>query len=73
MNILKKARKDAGYTQAQLAELADTDQESLSRYETGRVGLGIEVAIRIASVLKTDPLYLMGKQGASETASSGSQ
>jgi len=73
MSRLKQARKKAGYTQVELAELAQTDQESISRYEAGKVRLGIEVAMRIATVLKTDPLYLMGRQNTPELLSTTQQ
>lgn len=57
---LKTAREEAGLTQEQLAERANTYQESIARVESGRCKLGIKLALRVAPVLNKDPLHLMG-------------
>lgn len=51
MKNLEQMRKDAGLTQAQLAELVDVTQECVSRWETGERSPMIATAFKIATVL----------------------
>ena len=49
---LKEIRKKRNLTVAELAERVGTTEASVSRYETGRRKLPVEMAKKIADVLK---------------------
>lgn len=51
MERLAKLRKAAGLTQAQLAELADAEQATISRLENGTVGASLEMLEKIAAAM----------------------
>lgn len=51
MERLAALRKAAGLTQAQLAYLADTEQASISRIESGSVGASLEMLEKLAVAL----------------------
>lgn len=46
------AREDAGLTRAGFAELLGTDEESVSRIETGQTNMTVDTLAKIAKVLK---------------------
>ena len=56
---LRKARKQAGLTQEQVALASGIPQAHYSRIETGKRDPGIRTLIRIATALKTTPADLL--------------
>ncbi|MGH3369659.1 MAG: helix-turn-helix domain-containing protein [Nocardioidaceae bacterium] len=48
---IKQLRKEAGWSQGELAERVDTDARQISRYENGRITPGLDVLARIAQTL----------------------
>ena len=58
MYTIREIRKRRNMTQSDLAQLADTTQAAISRYETGENALTLETAARIANALgcKVDDL-----------------
>jgi len=48
------AREDAGLTRAGFAELLGTDEEAVSRIETGQTNMTVDTLAKIAKVLKLD-------------------
>lgn len=51
--------KNRGYTNKQIADILDVDQNTISRYITGRIKITLETAIKLAEILncKVDDLY----------------
>ena len=45
---IKALRKEAGWSQGELAEKVGTDARQVSRYENGRITPGLDTAMRIA-------------------------
>ncbi len=58
---LKYARKKAGFTQSQVEELLNIRKLSMKDYETGRLKIPVELALKIANLYKTDLNSLFGK------------
>lgn len=58
VNRLREARKTAGFTQAELAELAGTTGATINKLETGTRKLTMEWAQRLAPHLSVPPLAL---------------
>jgi transcriptional regulator with XRE-family HTH domain len=56
---LRKARKQAGLTQEQVALASGIPQAHYSRIETGKRDPGIRTLMRIARALKTTPADLL--------------
>lgn len=54
MSDVKRIRENAGITQSNLARLIGVSQEALSRYETGKRKIPVDVAIKIAKELNTN-------------------
>jgi transcriptional regulator with XRE-family HTH domain len=50
---IKTLRKEAGWSQGELATKVGTDARQVSRYENGRITPSLDVAMRIAEVLNT--------------------
>jgi transcriptional regulator with XRE-family HTH domain len=50
---IKTLRKQAGWSQGELAERVNTDARQVSRYENGRITPSLDVAMRIAEALNT--------------------
>lgn len=67
MSRLKELREQAGMTQERLAELSGVYQETIARIEKGRRRMGIEVAVKVAPVLKTDAADLLGLKNLAES------
>lgn len=63
---IKAARRDAGLTQEQLAEMIGISAKNLSFIETGRFGVGLETLIRICRALhvSADTLLFGRAEGA---------
>ena len=53
MKYLAKFRKKCGLTQANLAEKVNVSSNSIARYERGELNPTVEIANKIAEVLKT--------------------
>jgi transcriptional regulator with XRE-family HTH domain len=63
---LKKARKDAGFTQATLAKVSGVDQARISGLEIGTQRSSVYL-IKICVALGVDPIYIeTGEAGDSE-------
>lgn len=54
---IKKARKEAGLTQAKLAEKLNTTQQNLAQYESGKRKPKLETLDKIADALAIDVWY----------------
>lgn len=63
---LRKLRKQRGWTQDELAELAGTSKQVISRYETGNRTPKITVAREFAAVLQVPLEYLVGSREPAE-------
>lgn len=48
---LKQARLDAGFSQVELAELAQMEQQAISRYESGKLQLKSKTIEKICKAL----------------------
>ena len=57
---LAQARKDAGYTQRQVAELLNMKQATLASYEVGRTQPDIETLGRLADFYAVSTDWLIG-------------
>jgi transcriptional regulator with XRE-family HTH domain len=57
--LLIKARKKAGLTQAQLAERLDRPQSFVAKYESGERRLDVVELLTIAQAIETDPLRMV--------------
>ena len=58
---LKEVRKEAGYTQKQLADLLNISQQSYSDYENGRTFPDKKTLLKISEVLNISIDYLLGR------------
>lgn len=67
-NDLRQARIAAGITQADLAARVGKDQGTISRYESGKASVDIDVAPRIAAALNLDVLIVLYGRSPSEAA-----
>lgn len=56
---IKELRKEAGWSQGELAEKVATDARQVSRYENGRITPSLDVLVRIAEVLNVSLDYLV--------------
>jgi len=56
---IKLARVELDLTQIQLAQIINTQQKSISRYETGASVLSIETLLKITKVLKKPANYFL--------------
>lgn len=52
---LRELREAAGLTQSRLAEKAGLDQGHVSRIESGRASIGLDVLDRLCRALKCEP------------------
>ncbi len=52
---LRDARKDAGFTQVELAKRARMDQADISRIEKGAKAISLDVLDRLCRALKCEP------------------
>ena len=48
---LKSLRADKGWDQSDLADAANVSRDSIARYETAEVGMGLDTAIKLADAL----------------------
>ncbi len=49
---LRKYRKQAGLTQAELADIVDARRETIIRLETGQYNPSLDLALRVAKVVQ---------------------
>lgn len=64
---LKAARRSAGLTQDQVAELIEFSPISLSKLETGASSPSFEVFVALALGLNVKPDFLAGLEGSDQT------
>ena len=57
---IKEARQDKGLTQAQLAKVLHTAQNTISNWEKGTNAPDVEMLRQIIIVLDCDPSYILG-------------
>ena len=57
---LRDLREDRDLTQAEIAELLQTTQEQISKYETGKQMMGIDKYIKLAQYYNVSLDYLAG-------------
>ena len=57
---IREAREKLGLTQAQVAKLMGTTQQTIQRYEAGKVDIASNKLTRLAKVLDTTVDYLLG-------------
>jgi transcriptional regulator with XRE-family HTH domain len=60
---IREIRKGGGHSLAEIAADAGISAATLSRIETGRQPLDMELLLRLASVLRVEPRELMGADG----------
>lgn len=66
LGLLKKARQDAGLTQAELAErLAGRPQSFVSKYERGERRLDVIEFLEVSRAIGTDPYRMLKSVGGS--------
>ena len=58
---IRNAREKARLTQAELAELVETEANTISRWERGVAGMRAETISKIAAALKISVAYLLGE------------
>lgn len=58
---IRGARLARGWSQAQLSEAIDVSVESISRYETGKLALSLELLAQVARVLQIPVETLVGE------------
>lgn len=59
-NRIREARKNAGFTQAELAEPLDLSQPAINTIESGRVSLTLDNLFMISEVLDQPVEYFLG-------------
>ena len=57
---IRRARKDKGLMQKQLAEILKVPHNTLSQWETGVCEPSVEMIIKIANALDVDANFLFG-------------
>lgn len=60
---LAQARKDAGYTQREIANFLNLHQGTLASYETGRTQPDIETLGKLADFYEVSTDWLIGTKG----------
>ena len=60
---IRRARKERGWSQAELAEQINSDARQISRYEKGHITPSTEVIVKIAEVLEVSTDYLLLESG----------
>lgn len=60
---LAQARKDAGYTQRQVAEILKISKSTIASYETGRTQPDIEMLGKLADFYAVSTDWLIGTKG----------
>ncbi|GAB4323017.1 MAG: hypothetical protein Kow0010_04130 [Dehalococcoidia bacterium] len=60
---IRKARRDAGMSQGQLAESLNTTQSAISLYEAGQRSVGIDMLLNVARILNRPLHYFLGEDG----------
>lgn len=60
---LQQARKDAGYTQRQVAQILNMKQTTIASYEVGRTQPDIETLGKLADFYTVSVDWLIGTQG----------
>lgn len=60
---LKKARKDAGFTQKEVADELKIDRSQIARYETGKTQPDIETLGKLADFYGVSVDWLIGTKG----------
>lgn len=53
-NLIREARRRAGLTQAELAELAGTAQPAVARWESGRTAVSLDDVVRLVRLCGLD-------------------
>jgi transcriptional regulator with XRE-family HTH domain len=56
---IKELRKEAGWSQGELADKVGTDARQISRYENGRITPSLDVVARIAEALNVSVDHLV--------------
>lgn len=60
---IRAARRDAGMSQARLAEMLNTTQSAISLYEAGQRSVGIDMLLAVARILNRPLHYFLGQEG----------
>jgi len=60
---LKQIREDRGMSQAELAKLMDTTNQTISRWERGERGITLETLEKLSSALRTTIAQILGLTG----------
>ena len=61
LDLLIKARKNAGLTQSEVAERLDRPQSFVSKYENGERRLDVIEFLEISRAIKIDPITIIRK------------
>lgn len=60
---IKQIREDRGMSQAELAKLMDTTNQTISRWERGERGITLETLEKLSSALRTTIVQILGLTG----------
>ena len=58
--ILIELRKNAGYTQQQVANFLNIDRSNYSKYELGKLEINITMLIALSKLYKVSTDYILG-------------
>ena len=56
---LRKLRKDASYSQEELAARLHLSQHALSKYENNKLNMSLDIIMAVSKVFNTTPTYLL--------------
>lgn len=65
---IKSRRKELQLSQEELSFRVGISKNGISQYETGKNGMSIDTAVKMANVLNTSVDYLLGREDASNDA-----
>ena len=60
MHRLKDRREDRDLKQKEIADIVGCSQATYSRYETGSIGVPVDVLIKLSTYYKTSVDYILG-------------
>lgn len=58
---IRERREAKGLTQEQLADMIDTEGNTISRWERNKIGIGSAYIVKLAQALDTSTDYLLGE------------
>ena len=61
MNRIKTLRTEKGWRQVDLAQMMNTSQQTIARYETEKLGLDVATILRLCEIFGCTADYLLGR------------